>query len=71
MKRQLSFENPDFTRYLHKPATSSTTASQLTQIPSASKPASLGNKHSKYNLYLKASALLEGLLLLEEQERGY
>lgn len=67
MKMQLSFENPDFTRYLHKPAASSTTASQLTQISSASKPTSLENKHSKYNLYLKASALLEGLLLLRNK----
>lgn len=67
---QLSFENPDFTRYLHKQATSRTTASQLTQIPRASKPTCLENVHSKHNLY-KSLSFAGRTFVIEEQQRGY
>lgn len=66
----LTFENANFTSYLHKQATSRITASQLTQIPLASKPIYLENVHSKQNLY-KSLSVAGNTFALEEQERGY
>ena len=67
---QLSLENPDFTRCLHKQATSSTSESQLTRISLASKPTCLENEHSKHNPY-KSLGFAGGTFAIEEQERGY
>lgn len=66
----LTFENADFTSRLHKQATSRITASQLTQIPLASKPICLENVHSKHNLY-KDLGVAGSTFALEEQEKGY
>lgn len=66
----LTFEKADFTSHLHKQATSRTTASQLTQIPLASKLICLENVHSKQNLY-KSPGFAGSTFALEEQEKGY